>query len=217
MKFYSLSVEDSLGVQVLHDGKIGDYLDSKNLYESYNENIPINNLFFNDKIIKTDILDCGELSLKGFVVSDTFVGIVKNLKLHEVQFVDIKSLEGYSFMFFNGDLTFDIDYESSYFKLYELDIIDMEFLPLNIDIKQTRECIIDINRDVVLLDIEKKIFPSNGYVFKKGKSISEFDCFRIGYFDLTYNVSENFKNIVESNGLSGFKFVENSIFDKGPD
>ncbi|MEW4923132.1 hypothetical protein [Algibacter sp. 2305UL17-15] len=214
MKYYSITTNEKHGVQVLHDGIKGDTLDGKKIYEKFDDNI-IKDLVLDKHAIKTDFLESGDLSLKGLIISSKCHNLLKDFNLHDIQFVDIQNngLNDYMFMFFNGDLTSKIDYKSSNFKLYELDIIEMEFEEVDFKVPQDRKSIIKLDIDVVSRDIEKRIFPSNGYNFNDDFQLSNYDIFRIGHFDLNYYVSEKVKNILEENKVSGCEFIEQKMLE----
>ncbi|WP_179020590.1 hypothetical protein [Winogradskyella forsetii] len=212
MKYYSIQTDENNIGRVLHDGKVGDLLDSKNLYEKFESN-EIRDIIPDDNFKHTDILESGDLSLKGLVISQKFHDLIKDFKLLDIQFIEIKNkeLNGYKFMFFNSDLTDKIDYEKSKFRLYELDIIDMEFEELDIKIPENRKSVIKTDIDIVSVDIDKRIYPSQGYKFKEVFKIEELDIFRIGHYDLNFYISEKVKVTLENNGISGCKFIEQKM------
>lgn len=214
MKYYSITTDENYGVQVLHDGIAGDSLDGKNLYKEFNKDLIEDLVLDLDNGAKmADILETGDLGLKGLIVSSKSYDLLSKFNLHSIQFVNIKGngLDDYKFMFFNGDLTSKIDYNKSNFKLYELDIIDMEFEELDLKIPQNREGIIKADVDIVSVDIDKKIFPSNGYQFNEDFRIEDFDIFRIGHYDLNFYVSEKVKDIFEKNDITGCQFIEQKM------
>jgi len=212
MKYFSFTTNGELDVQVLHNGVNGDFLLEKNIYNKFNKE-EVKDLLLVDNVKKTDVLVTGDLALKGMIISSKCYDLLKAFRLHDIQFIDIKAtgLNGYKFMFFNGDLTANVDYISSNFKLYKYSIIKKKFEEIVFAVEPNRESIIKIDIDIVSRSATKKIFPSNGYKFKKDFKMEDFDIFRIGHYDLNFYVSEKVKNALEENKITGCEFIEQKM------
>lgn len=211
MKVYRLSVGSDNGIQTITDSPPKELL-YKNLYSEY-EYKTINSIRLNlDRGSKiTDALSVGDLSLQGFPLRTKFCDIIQSFNLSKIQFVDIidKDLKDYKFMFFNSDLTYQLDYEKSNFILIEDFLGDIEVLDNNIP--KDREAVIKTYLD----NFEPLTFiiPQKGYHFIEDFNIFEYDVFRIGQFDDSFYISERVKNALESNNITGVEFAESSLFN----
>ena len=211
MKIYRLSIDAGNGIQAITDSPPKELL-CKNLYSEY-EYKTINSIRLNlDRGSKiTDALSIGDLSLQGFPLRAKFCDIIQDFNLNKIQFVDIidKDLKDYKFMFFNSDLTYQLDYEKSNFILIEDFLGDIEVLDNNIP--KNREAVIKTYIDN--FEPLSFIIPQNGYHFIEGFNIYEYDVFRIGQFDDSFYISERVKKALEANNITGVVFTEITLFN----
>lgn len=212
-KIYTLIVNSDNGFQVILNDKVPQELLPKNLYKPYSKQTMDCLLLDLDKGKKiTDILKVGTLNLDGFPVITKVFNILKKHNQLEIQFVDIinDDLNDFKFMFFNSDLTNQLDYNKCDFFLVE-DILG-DITELDIKIKPNRDAVIEAYRNFCVENIFIKLLPRNGYHFLNKFNIKEFDMFRIGYFDKSFYVSEKLKNELENNKITGVEFEEQSYF-----
>lgn len=211
MKYYRLELSSENGIQAVVNNPPKELLEKK-LYSEYKFDFLDCILLDLDKGAKlTDVLYTGTINLKGFPIKNQFVDLIKRFNLYKIQFVDIlnKNLEGYKFMFFNSDLTHYIDYTQSDFILIE-DMLG-EITEINTRIIGNRNEVLKAYEEYCEEDIFKRLVPRNGYVFTTDFSISEYDVFRIGHFDLSFYISERVKLDLEKHNITGVEFIEAPI------
>ncbi|MEL6589425.1 MAG: hypothetical protein AAFQ68_05065 [Bacteroidota bacterium] len=210
MKVYKLITDPDLETQTDVDAA-PDYLLKKGLYSRYPEEY-LDCIGLLPKVEKTDILSTGTLSLKGLIVNTSIYHQIKDFALHEIQFVDIRTepLKEYKFMFFNGDLTHQLDYQRSEFRLLRSSPIRTKILDR--EIPPNRNDLIEIYRNECVQSIFKQLVPLHGYRFLQNFQIDKFDVFRIGHFDKSFYISERVKNRLE--GFTGFECVEAPYFEE---
>jgi len=192
---------------------IGFRLSEKKLHKKYRKKV-INNLAIDKENIKyTDILKTGDLSLLGLVISNKLFTILNKFNGHKIQYVNIinEGLEDYKFMFFNGDLTKNIDYKRSQFELKKYDLRQQKYLKTDYYLKPSRRVILKKNSEIIKeAMLLNRVAPKNEYVFKKNFNVFQYDILRIGHFNQNFYVSETVKLEIEKNNITG------SIFDGEP-
>lgn len=222
MKYYRLVREtDSKiignvgGIQGFFSGKYPkeqQLLMDKNLYQP----IDIHNIQcieLDKKTKMTDVISHGTLTLEGLIVSEKFRTIVEQYQLLDIQFVPIefhkkKDWTGYSFMFFNSNLTENIDYDATVFGIKKRSMFKGKdtFTPLDKS---------ENNLEALKL-LAKKHAGSARYSISVEsiyhfKTAMEQDVFRIGIFDEAFYFSEPVVQTILKQNLSGFYFVESRI------
>lgn len=221
MKYYKLKTETDIdkigrvdGIQATiigHGDEQSELLMNKKLYDPIRLN-KITSFVLDENAILTDVISVGTLSIDGFLVSEKFKEIVSKYILADIQFVDASfinnpNVKGYFFMFFNSNLTNEIDYNETRFGIKE-----MSLFANKIKINELEKS--ENNLDA-LIGLTKKyagsakysIVPVENYNFK---SSLKFDVFRLGHFDKSFYFSENVKNEIEKHELSGFNFIESN-------
>ncbi len=210
MKYYKIITDTEIGFQVLELDKCDDLINKK-LYQPYpNEKIECLGL---DKRVKiTDVLSVGTSSLKGLIIKNGFCDILRNFDGHKIQFVKISgnNLDSHEFMFFNGDLTNNIDYGKSEFRVVKKGLLRTKIL--DIAVPPNRDDVVRIDVEECSDSIFNEIEPANGYHFLPDFDLSKYDIFRIGHFDLNFYVSEKVKDALEKNNITGCEFIEQEKF-----
>ncbi|UUC46483.1 hypothetical protein [Flavobacterium cerinum] len=213
MKIFKLLVSPDNGFQAITDSPPQDLLE-RDLYTEYKFNSIDSIRLDLDKGAKiTDVLNVGTINLDGFPIRNKFCDILNDFNLFKIQFVDIidRDLNDYKFMFFNSDLTYNIDYQKSDFILVE-DILG-DITELDEKIAPNRDAVLKAYDEFCSEDIFNRLVPQNGYQFLSDFNIEEYDVFRIGHFDLSFYVSEKVKNALESNNITGVEFIEQPLFN----
>jgi len=184
-----------------------DSLLKKNLYESY-PNKDISSIILDSNEPITDVLSNGTLTLQGQIISHKIFELAQEFNLYRIQFVPLihPTLTGYHFMFFNSDMTDMLDYEASDFCLMKETPLKKSIL--DIPVPPNRDGVLSMYREHCSQSIFKYMIPRNGYIFKQGALIEEYDAFRIGHFDKSFYISERFKNRLAANGITGWHYVE---------
>ncbi len=210
MKYYKFKPDADNGFQAYCD-QVSDSLLKKNLYMSYEHQL-VTGVVKDDKAKLTDVLNEGTLSLKGIIVSEQFRNVVLNNKLHDIQFIPIEDeqLSNYSFMFFNGELASLIDYEKTCLKVQEWD--PDETVYLDVDMPKNREGITNVYKEYCVGSAFNSLVPINGYYFKEDQKLIGLDFFRVGYFDLSFYISDGLKKKLEEEGISGWKCINSNEF-----
>jgi hypothetical protein len=224
MKYYKLILEtdtDKIGnVDGIQSDIVGygdrqsELLMNKNLYESIKID-EIKSLTIDEKAIITDVISTGTLSLTGFIVNERFKKVIAKYTLSDIQFIEATffnkpDIKGYYFMFFNSDLTNNIDYSLTKFGVKENSFFSNKVTTSELESSQNNlKSIIELDKEYAG-SIKKAVVPVDKYVFKE--SISS-DVFRIGHFDLSFYFSERVKREIESNEFTGFYFVETERFN----
>jgi hypothetical protein len=161
----------------------------------------------------TDVLLESASGNHGIIIKEYFCDLISNYNLKDIQFVKIidDELIGYNFMFFNSDLTHYIDYEKSNFILVE-DMLG-DITELDTIVPANREGVIQAYKENCIESIFLKLVAKNGYHFKEGFNIWDYDVFRIGHFDDSFYVSERVKDILTEHKITGVRFYEESDFN----
>lgn len=210
MKIFRVKISSDNGIQTIVDLPPDELL-YKDLYKPYIFN-QINSikLDLNRGCKITDVLNNGNLNLKGFAIKNKYIQILNKFNLLEIQFVDIidKKIIDYSFMFFNSDITHKIDYQKCHFILIDDFFEEIEIIDENLP--QNREGLIECAKKNAGSD--NKIIPKNGYHFEDDFNIFDYDVFRIGQFNDNFYVSERVKNALEENNITGVNFYEEPLF-----
>lgn len=107
-----------------------------------------------------------------------------------------------------------IDYEKSNFILIE-DVLG-DITELDTPVPSNREGVIQADIEYCVEDIFTRLIAKNGYHFKEGFNIWDYDVFRIGHFDDSFYVSERVKDILTEHKITGVRFYEESDFNTQP-
>lgn len=223
MKYYKLINETDTDI-VGNVGGIQSFFSGKNEEE---KNILINKDLYSDiqlkkiesieldeKFILTDVISHGTLSLEGLIVSAKFRSIVEKYNLLDIRFVDIefnnkKNIEGYSFMFFNSNLTEKINYNSTKFGIEKVSFFsdNSSTTPIELE-KNNLEGLKELAKEYAG-SARYKLVCFDKYIFNEQVT---GDVFRIGHFDDSFYFSEKvYKELAESK-LTGFYFKESTYF-----
>lgn len=221
MNYYSLIPNSDYNEKIdgllayLIAGEDKELLVNKKLYESYSGPNPIKSIVLNPAIHLIDVIHCGTLSVKGFLVSSAFYEIVKDFSLADIQFCDVQfanapTLDGYKFMFFNSDFTTYIDYKASHFRIKEkMPLSNSPAKYIEIEGWENIEQVKEAGKQAVL-SIFKSVVPIGKYVFSK--DITSIDVFRIGYFNRNFYFSERVVKALNEAKLTGFNLVKSELF-----
>ncbi len=203
MRYFKFKPDADNGFQA-YCNHAPDSLLKKDLYKNY-EGDSITGLLRDPKTKLTDILNEGTLSLKGIIVSKKFKDIVLKFNIHHAQFIPIndEKLSNYYFMFFNGELISLIDYERTSFKIQEWDPNDIIYLDATIP--KNKEGVMAAYKEYCAESVFNSLAPIDGYFFEESPELNELDLFRIGYFDLSFYISERLKKELEESGITGWK------------
>jgi len=210
MTFYVLRPNPDIPIQTILD-LFPDVLRKKNLYEPY-QGGEIDCIRLDEGAILTDLLSIGTISLHGLVINEKLYHLFQEFNLHEVQFTNIidEQLPGYKFMFFNGDLTHELDYEKSGFRVIRRKPLSTTVL--DIDVPSNREGAIAVYMEDVLESIFNFLEPQAGYVFKPSFDVSKYDALRIGHFDDNFYISERLKDKMVEEGITGVDYIKQDLF-----
>lgn len=174
----------------------------------------IKSIELDEKAKLTDVVSHGTLTLEGLIVSSRFKQIVEKYKLLDINFVDIsfntqEEIKGYYFMFFNSNLTHDIDYDKTKFGIEKVSLFSDNSSITPVDSEENNiEGLTKLTKEYAG-SARYKVVSIDKYVFKE-PIVS--DVFRIGHFDKSFYFSENVYNELFDSRLTGFYFKESNFF-----
>jgi hypothetical protein len=185
---------------------------NKNLYEPIQIDF-LSCFKLHSKAKITDVLKEGTFGLLGFIASLKFCNILREFKLHNIQFIPLRvaGLSDYFFVFINSDFTHYIDYTKTKFKVVE-DFLG-EITDLKVNVASTRNGVIEAYRDNCVGKVMVELIPENKFFFMDNLDNSLFNIYRIGHFDKSFYVSEAVKDAMESSQINGIYFSEAKLME----